>query len=146
MKKNDDIQTKSRIDRDEANKVKSRPVSTNTHTKRQKTVIVGDSIVKSLQQHKLAKAAKHNVGVKCVPGAIYQDMNDYAKPVLRKKPNTIILHVGTNSTANKEASEIINDNDNLCHQIKEIDPNVELVMSELINREDKPKAKKLLRR
>ena len=69
-------------------------------------------------------------------------MNDYVKPVLRKKPNTIILHAGTNSAVNKEASEIINDIDNLCQQIKEIDPNVELVMSELINREDKQKAKK----
>ena len=102
----DYIQTKSRIDRDEANKVKSRPVPTNTH----KTVIVGDSIVKGLQQHKLGKAAKHNVGVKCFPGGTVQDMNDYVKPVLRKKPDTIILHVETNSTANK-AREIINDID-----------------------------------
>ena len=113
----DDIQTKGRIDRDKANKVKSRPVLRNTHTKRQKTVIVGDSIVKRLQQHKLAKAAKHSVGIKCFPGTTVRDMYDYVKPVLRKKPNTIILHVGTNSTANKEASEIINDNDSLCQQI-----------------------------
>ena len=103
----DNIQTKSRIDRDKANKVKSRPVPKNMH----KTVIVGDSIVKGLQQHKLGKAAKHNVGVKCFPGATVPDMNDYVKPVLRKKPNTIILHVETNNTANIEASKIINDID-----------------------------------
>ena len=34
-----------------------------------KTIIVGDSIVKGLQQHKFAKAAKQNVQIKCFPGA-----------------------------------------------------------------------------
>ena len=138
----DDIQAKSRVDRNESDKAKTKSKS---HTKRQKTIIVGDSIVKGLQQHKFAKAAKQNVQIKCFPGATVQDMNDYVKPVLRKKSDTIILHVGTNSTSNKEAGEIINDIDKLCQQIKEMNPDVELVMSELINREDNPKANKTVK-
>ncbi|CAB3984346.1 Scavenger receptor cysteine-rich type 1 M130, partial [Paramuricea clavata] len=106
-----------------------------------KTVIVGDSIVKGLQQHKLSKAAKQNVGVKCFPGATVGDMSDYIKPVLRRKPDTVILHVGTNNATYKEASEIVNDIDKLCQEVKEIDPNVEIILSELTNREDNAKAK-----
>ncbi|CAB4008485.1 Hypothetical predicted protein [Paramuricea clavata] len=106
-----------------------------------KTVIVGDSIVKGLQQHKLSKAAKQNVGVKCFPGATVGDMSDYIKPVLRRTPDTVILHVGTNNATNKEASQIVNDIDKLCQEVKEIDPNVEIILSELTNREDNAKAK-----
>ena len=63
----------------------------------------------------------------------------YVKPVQRKKPDTIILHMGTNNTSNKKAGEMINDIDKLCQQIKEMNPNVKLVMSELINREGQSK-------
>jgi hypothetical protein len=102
---------------------------------------VGDSIVKGLQQHKLSKAAKQSVGVKFFPGATVGDMSDHIKPVLRRKPDTVILHVGTNNATNKEASEIVNDIDKLCQEVKKIDPNVEIILSELINREDNAKAK-----
>ncbi|CAB4036542.1 Scavenger receptor cysteine-rich type 1 M130 [Paramuricea clavata] len=68
-------------------------------------------------------------------------MSDYIKPVLRRKLDTVILHVGTNNSTNKEASEIVNDIDKLCQEVKEIDPNVEIIFSELINREDNAKAK-----
>ena len=81
------------------------------------------------------------MGVKYFPGATVGDMSDYIKPVLRRKPDTVILHVGTNITTNKEASEIVNDIDKLCQEAKEIDPNVEIILSELINREDNAKAK-----
>jgi hypothetical protein len=103
--------------------------------------LVRTLFVKGLQQHKLSKAAKQNVGVKCFPGATVGEMSDYIKPVLRRKPDTIILHVGANNATNKEASEIVNDIDKLCQEVKEIDPNVEIILSELINREDNARAK-----
>ena len=35
--------------------------------------------------------------VKSFPGATVQDMLDYSKPILRKKPDIIIYHTGTNN-------------------------------------------------
>ena len=53
-----------------------------------KTVIVGDSIVKGLDQYKLSRASKQNIGVRCFPGATVQDMKDYIRPILRRNPDT----------------------------------------------------------
>jgi hypothetical protein len=41
-----------------------------------RTVIVGDSIVKGLDQFKLSRATKQNIGVRCFPGATVQDMKE----------------------------------------------------------------------
>ena len=90
--------------------------------KKQKTAIVGDSLVKGLHQHRLAKSANQNVGVKCFAGATVGDISDYIKPVLRKKPDNIVLHVGTNDTTNKKAAEIMNNIDKLCQEIKKAAP------------------------
>ena len=35
--------------------------------------------------------------VKCFPGASINDMLDYGKPSLRRNPDVIIYHAGTNS-------------------------------------------------
>lgn len=98
-------------------------------------------MVKGLYQHKLAKSANQNVGVKSFAGASVGDMSDYIKPVLRRKPDNIVLHVGTNDTTNRKAPEIMNDIDKLCQEIKEAAPDVEIIISGLINREDNRKAK-----
>ena len=67
-----------------------------SHTaKKQGTVIIGDSMVKGLHQHKLVNSVNQNIMVKCFLGATVVDMSDYIKPVLRRKP---VLHVGTNDT------------------------------------------------
>ena len=63
--------------------------------KKQGTVIIGDSMVKGLHQHKLVNSVNQNIRVKCFAGATVVDMSDYIKPVLRRKP---VLHVGTNDT------------------------------------------------
>jgi lysophospholipase L1-like esterase len=79
--------------------------------------------------------------VKCFAGATVLDMSDYIKPVLRRKPDNIVLHVGTNDMKTRKATEIMNDIDNLCREIKEAAPGAELIISKLINREDNKKSK-----
>ena len=44
--------------------------------------------------------------VKNVPGATIDDMYDYIKRQLKKCPDNMILHVGTNNTVN-ESSKIV---------------------------------------
>ena len=99
-------------------------------------------MIKGLHQQKLAKSVNQNVGVKCFEGATVVDMSGYVKPVLRRKPDNIVLHVGTNDTKNRKATEIMNDIANLCQEIKEAASGAELIISKLINREDNKKSKK----
>ena len=66
----------------------------NSFTKKPVTVIVGDSMVKNVRGWELSNPIK-KVIVKSFSGATTEDMEDYLKPVLRKEPGNLILHVGT---------------------------------------------------
>ena len=66
-------------------------------------VIAGDSIIKHINAHKLSKADA-KVRVSSFPGCTTLDMDDYIKPILRRKPDKLILHVGTNSLKGRETS------------------------------------------
>ena len=64
--------------------------------KRQKKVVIaGDSTLKYLQGHKMSKNSQ--IKVATCPGCTTQDMKDHIKPLLRRNPDEIIIHVGTNS-------------------------------------------------
>ena len=56
------------------------------------TVICGDSIIKHVHGWKLTENKK--VVVKCFPGATVEDMEDFIKPIIRKKPENIIHTLG----------------------------------------------------
>ena len=60
--------------------------------KKKVTVIAGDSIIKHLQGWRLSDTNNHVV----VSNATIEDMEDYLKPVIRKEPESIVLHIGTN--------------------------------------------------
>jgi lysophospholipase L1-like esterase len=75
-------------------------------------------------------------------GATVQDMKDYFRPILRRNPDTIVLHVGTNDVTGNKASKVMDDIDSLCQEIKETNPGVEITLSELTTRDDNPEAKK----
>ena len=42
-----------------------------------------------------------SVKIRCHPGAITDDIIDYVRPTVRKKPDMIIIHIGTNDIQNK---------------------------------------------
>ena len=65
------------------------------------TIIVGDSMIKGLRPDKISKSVKHKTQIKSFPGATVEDLNDYIKPSLKRKPKNIILHVGTNDLKRK---------------------------------------------
>ena len=58
-------------------------------------IVVGDSITKNIIDPKLSKS--HADKSFSFPGATIEDIHDYIKPVLKRKPQKIILHVGTNN-------------------------------------------------
>ena len=58
-------------------------------------VVIGDSITKNIIGKKLSR--NQNVNAFSFSGATIDDMVDFAKPVIKRKPKKIILHVGTNN-------------------------------------------------
>ena len=74
--------------------------TSNAQTNKPVTVIAGDSIIQNIRGWSLSKANK--VVVKSFPGATTEDMEDFIKPILRKEPDNIIIHVGTNDVKAQE--------------------------------------------
>ena len=59
------------------------------------TIITRDSTLKNLRGHKMSKVS--NVRVSTFSGCTTKDMCDYVKPIVRKKPDQLIIHVPTNT-------------------------------------------------
>lgn len=103
------------------------------------TVVIGDSMVKRVQEWKIGRKVGHRVVVKAFPGASTADMKHYLKPRLSKKPQRIVLHVGTNdlhgklkSSPNQIAESIID----LARMI-ESESDTDVIISEIVTRSDK---------
>lgn len=64
-------------------------------------------------------------------------MHHYTKPALKKKPDTIIIHAGTNNVKNLKPKDIQKRLSDLCLKVKEQNPSTRVVLSELITRNDK---------
>ena len=46
----------------------------------------------------------NKVRVSTFPGCTTKDMRDHIKPIIRKKPDRLIIHVGTNSLQDSESA------------------------------------------
>ena len=117
-------------------KVKS-PTASKPDDKRL-VVIAGDSIVQHVHGWELSDA-KQRVAVKSFSGSKTEDMADYLKPLMRKTPDEIIVHVGTNDVKDdtKSAEVVAAGILNLGNQIKDKLPNTKVSFSSLIVRKDK---------
>ena len=100
--------------------------------------ILGDSIVKHVEVQRVQQSLqyKQRVYVKNFNGADIQDMTDFAKPIIRRKPDKVILHIGTNEIAKKEkeAGQIAREIYDLAEDIEA--ENVTVSISELTPRAD----------
>ena len=105
-------------------------------TKPTRVIVAGDSMVKHVNGYKMStKSTK--IQVSAFPGSTTLDMTDYIKPILRKKPDKLIIHVGTNCLKSREnsercAEEIIK----LGESVKKSIPETEVAISSLITRSD----------
>ena len=84
--------------------------------------------MRNVQGWKLSRSNK--VVVKSFSGATTSDMEDYLKPIIRKCPESLILHVGTNDllsiqTPHQSAESIVN----LADQIQSDSPGTFVTIS-----------------
>ena len=101
--------------------------------------IVGDSMLKHINPTQLRRSTRSfNTQIRTFPGAKVRDMEYYIKPTLARAPDHLILHVGTNDVRNSSPQEIINAISMLGQNIKKELPTTNLVISEIITRNDDP--------
>ena len=77
-------------------------VSSNSTNTKKEIYVLGDSILKNLDSNKLSGEAK--VQVRSFPGCTALDTKDHAKPILRKNPAEVIIHVGTNNLCENKST------------------------------------------
>ena len=103
--------------------------------KKKLVFIAGDSIIQHVQGWDLSMNDKH-VAVKSFSGARIADMDDHLRPLLRKKPDEIILHVGTSNIRNESPRSAAEGIVNLVTQIQHDSPTTHLAISPLLPRSD----------
>ena len=111
----------------------------NTKKDTRTITVLGDSIVKDLQPHKMKRRLGRNekLFVKSFSGANVADMVDYARPTVRKESDLIVLHAGTNDLrSNKTANNIASDLMKLALEMKS--EKNEVIISSIIFRDGNP--------
>ena len=104
-------------------------------------VILGDSTISGLIEKKMSRNRK--IKVRYFPGAKIKDMYHYAIPLLKKKPENIILNVGTNHAPYKSDTDILKDLIELKDFILETSPRCKrITLSTPTVRNDRERAKK----
>ena len=101
-------------------------------------LIVGDSIVSGLRENKMS--FRRNIKVRFFPGARIQDMYYYLIPLLRKRSDKIILHVGTKDAPHIKADEMLEELGKLKSLILKMLPSVMVILSAPTIRLDKHNA------
>ena len=97
------------------------------------TLVVGDSMIQGIEENKLKR---YKAKIRSFPGSTIDDLYDYIKPLLKKKPTNVIIHCGTNDAQNKSAGMIINELNNLKIHIEEVNPGTNVFFSTPIIRKD----------
>ena len=89
--------------------------------KKKLVFIAGDSIVQNVPGWEMTNTDR-TVAVKSFSGSKVNDMQDYLKPLLRRNPHQIILHVGTNDIkSEKSPDQLVEGIVKLMHQfVKQI--------------------------
>ena len=80
--------------------------SNQQHTWPKRTVLIDDDIMlHGIVENKLN--GKLHVKVRPFLGALVADMEDYLKPLLKKKPTHLIMHIGTHDTTHSSSDSVV---------------------------------------
>ena len=102
------------------------------------TLILGNSILSGLKESKLSQ--KRLIKVRNFPSATIQDMRFFVVPHLKKKPDNIIIHVGTNNTPHSGSYEMFHEIQILRNFILKYLPSSRATISTPVLRVDKANA------
>ena len=90
--------------------------------------IVGDSVINGIDEKRLSQKFG-NVKVFHFSGARIEDLNHYIVPIIKNKPDYLILHVGTNDVTPNSSRKIVDNLLMLRTNISKQLPNCKIVLS-----------------
>ena len=104
---------------------------------RKTVVVAGDSIIKYVKGWELSNS-EQNVAVKSFSGAKVEDMNDFLKPTIRRQPDKLVIHVGTNDIRSLAPQDIADKVSEVTQQFKQGSRKTRIIISSFIIRSDNP--------
>ena len=117
------------------NSTESRDVKLKTNKRKKVRVeILCDSMLNGIQEKGLNKNADINIKIRKYPGASSNDILDHIRPSLRKEPDQIIIHAGTNDLTSDH--NYLNNVKKIVKMVRETCKNTKLCFSSLICRND----------
>ena len=96
-----------------------------------------DVIAKWLKEEQ--NEQRPDIEIRPHPGASLLDISDHIKPIMRRNPDSVIIHTGTNDITKHE--DTIKNIQEMVNEAKRIPPSTNLVLSEIIIRHDTPQRK-----
>ena len=102
-------------------------------------LIVGDSILTGIDEKRLSRN-NQVVKVRDFRGATIDDLKHHLVPLLKKKPEHIILHIGTNDAVSKTSRQILDELLQLKQYVINTLPTYRLIVSRPTIRTDSDKA------
>ena len=81
---------------------------------------------------------KHRIKCEAFPGATTDDMAHYIKPGLRRKPDKIIIHAGTNDLKSLSPKKIQKKITSICPSVQKDHQDTKIAILSIITRKDDP--------
>ena len=109
-------------------------VTANHEQSSKRVIIVGNSILNGINEKGLSRN-DDTVKIRPHPGATSEDLMDHIKPATRRKPDIVVLHIGTN-----DLTDGINTQENLQEvvDILQLESNeTKIALSSVVTRSDK---------
>ena len=97
-----------------------------------------------MDEKRLSK--KWDVKVYCHGGCTIMCMYTHLAPVVKLKPEFILLHVGTNHCINKTSDEVLNELNKLTEYVREILPTSKVIISLPTMRTDCNQANQIIKK
>ena len=101
---------------------------------RKNVAIIGDSILNGLSEQGLRK--RHNVKIRTHSGATSLDIKDHIRPIIRRKPDHVLVHYGTNDLTKEDVIDTIETIKEIISDAKDESPHTTIVLSSLSIRRD----------
>ena len=99
-----------------------------------KIEIIGDSMLNNINERGLSK--NNNVRVRNHRGSTSEDLKDFANPIIKRRPDVLVIHIGSNDLG-KDNIDTIQNIQTIVNRTKRRSPNTRIAVSSIIIRKDR---------
>ena len=88
-------------------------------------------MINGITPDRLSSKCKHRFRITPYGGAISEDLVDHSCPTLRRKPDVIAIHIGTNDITNDDCSSLQTNLGKIRELVTELSPSTKIVLSSI---------------